>query len=226
MNSFNVFKKVLSVVLCVALIAACFAGCTSAKKTEKGEGQSVSVPADAPNPVVTITMSDKSVMKAELYYDKAPQTVCNFIYLIEHGFYDGVIFHRIVKDFVIQAGDPTYTGGAGLTYTIKGEFSANGIENDLSHEKGVLSMARTAQDMDSASGQFFICASDEQFLDGQYAAFGKLIGQESFATLDKISAAQTDSMDRPVSDIKIATATVDTYGVDYPDPQISSGTLT
>ena len=127
---------------------------------------------------------------------------------------------------MIQGGDPNGTGMGGPGYAIKGEFAQNGFKNDLKHTRGVLSMARTAQDMDSASGQFFICVSDEQFLDGQYAAFGKLIGQESFATLDKISAAQTDSMDRPVSDIKIATATVDTYGVDYPDPQISSGTLT
>ena len=146
------------------------------------------------NPVVTIQMKDGGVMKAELYPDIAPVTVQNFIDLASKGFYNGLIFHRVISGFMIQGGDPQGTGMGGPGYCIKGEFSANGFKNDLKHTRGVLSMAR-AMDPDSAGSQFFIMHEDYPSLDGQYAAFGKLI--EGIEVVDKIASVPTDYNDRP-----------------------------
>lgn len=171
----------------------------------------------AQNPVVTITMKDGDVMKAELYPDMAPNTVNNFISLVRRGFYDGLIFHRVIAGFMIQGGDPEGTGMGGPGYSIPGEFSANRFrQNTLKHTKGVLSMART-MDPDSAGSQFFIMHAAAPHLDGQYAAFGKVT--EGLDVVDRIAQADTDYSDRPMEDQVIASMTVETFGADYPEPQ-------
>ena len=170
----------------------------------------------AQNPVVTITMEDGSVMKAELYPEIAPESVNNFISLIQKKFYDGLIFHRVISGFMIQGGDPEGLGFGGPGYHIKGEFKINGFENNLKHTAGVLSMAR-AQDPDSAGSQFFIMHKDSPFLDGQYAAFGKLI--EGMDVVNAIAAVSTDMRDKPIHDQRMKTVTVETFGVDYPEPK-------
>ena len=170
----------------------------------------------AQNPVVTITMEDGSVMKAELYPEIAPESVNNFISLIQKKFYDGLIFHRVISGFMIQGGDPEGLGFGGPGYHIKGEFKINGFENNLKHTAGVLSMAR-AQDPDSAGSQFFIMHKDSPFLDGQYAAFGKLI--EGMDVVNAIAAVSTDMRDKPIHDQRMKTVTVETFGVDYPEPE-------
>lgn len=157
------------------------------------------------NPIVTIQMKDGGVMKAELYPDIAPITVQNFVDLAAKGFYNGLIFHRVISDFMIQGGDPEGTGMGGPGYSIKGEFSANGVKNDLKHTRGVLSMAR-ASDPDSAGSQFFIMHADYPYLDGQYAAFGKLI--EGIEVVDKIASVRTDYNDRPLEPQQIEFMTV------------------
>ncbi len=168
------------------------------------------------NPIFTITMEDGSVMKGELYPEIAPNTVNNFISLIKKGFYDGLIFHRVIPGFMIQGGDPQGIGIGGPGYSIKGEFTDNGFKNDLKHEPGVLSMAR-AMDPDSAGSQFFLMHKTSPHLDGQYAAFGKVT--EGLEVVDKIANTPTDYNDRPYETQKIATITVDTLGVDYPEPE-------
>ena len=168
------------------------------------------------NPVVTIKMQDGGIMTAELYPEVAPNTVNNFISLVKKGFYDGLIFHRVISGFMIQGGDPEGTGMGGPDYTIKGEFAANGFRNELKHDRGVLSMAR-AQHPDSAGSQFFIMHADGHFLDGQYAAFGKLTSGED--VLDRIAAVRTNFSDRPRQEQKMVSVTVDTFGVDYPEPE-------
>lgn len=168
------------------------------------------------NPIVTITMENGDVMTAELYPDIAPNTVRNFISLIRKGFYDGVIFHRVIPGFMIQGGDPTGTGTGGPGYSIRGEFSANGFRNDLAHTEGVLSMAR-AMHPDSAGSQFFIMHRTSPHLDGQYAAFGKVT--EGLDVVDRIAQTRTDRQDRPLAEQRIRTMTVDTQGVDYPEPE-------
>ena len=147
------------------------------------------------NPIITIQMKDGGVMKAELYPEIAPATVENFVGLAAKGFYNGLIFHRVIPGFMIQGGDPEGTGMGGPGYTIKGEFSANGFRNDLKHTRGVLSMAR-AMDPDSAGSQFFIMHEDSPHLDGQYAAFGKVI--EGIEVVDEIASVRTDYNDRPL----------------------------
>ena len=169
----------------------------------------------AQNPIVTITMEDGSVMKAELYPEIAPQSVYNFISLIQKKFYDGLIFHRVISGFMIQGGDPEGIGIGGPGYHIKGEFKINGFENDLKHTEGVLSMAR-AQNPDSAGSQFFIMHKDSPFLDGQYAAFGKLI--EGMDVVNAIAEVQTDYADKPLKPQRMQTVTVVTFGVDSPEP--------
>ena len=169
----------------------------------------------AQNPIVTITMEDGSVMKAELYPEIAPQSVYNFISLIQKKFYDGLIFHRVISGFMIQGGDPEGIGVGGPGYHIKGEFNINGFKNDLKHTEGVLSMAR-AQDYDSAGSQFFIMHKDSPFLDGQYAAFGKLI--EGMDVVNAIAEVQTDYVDKPLKPQKMKTVTVETFGETYPEP--------
>ena len=168
------------------------------------------------NPLATILMEDGKKMTAELYPDKAPNTVRNFISLAGQGFYDGLTFHRIIPGFMIQGGDPDGTGTGGPGYSIKGEFSQNGFQNGLIHERGVLSMART-MDPDSAGSQFFIMVADAPHLDGGYAAFGKVI--EGMETADAIVSAKRDWNDRPKKDQKMKKVTVDTQGVDYPAPE-------
>ena len=168
------------------------------------------------NPIVTIEMEDGGVMKAELYPDIAPNTVNNFISLVQSGFYDGTIFHRVIPGFMIQGGDPEGSGMGGPGYCIKGEFSQNGFQNDLIHTRGVLSMART-MDPDSAGSQFFIMVDDAPHLDGSYAAFGKVI--EGLDTADTIVGAKRDYSDRPKKDQRMKKVTVDTQGVDYPAPE-------
>ena len=166
----------------------------------------------AQNPVATIEMADGGVITLELYPDVAPNTVANFIELANSGFYDGLIFHRVISGFMIQGGDPQGIGIGGPGYSIKGEFAANGFENDLSHERGVISMAR-ANAPDSAGSQFFIMHQDGTFLDGQYAAFGRVTS--GIEVVDQIAATQTDANDRPVEDQRIKTIRVETWGVDY-----------
>lgn len=167
------------------------------------------------NPIVTITMASGGVIKGELRPDVAPNTVNNFISLVKKGFYDGLIFHRVIPDFMIQGGDPTGTGMGGPGYSIRGEFSRNGHNNPLEHRKGVFSMARS-QSPDSAGSQFFITVADTPFLDGQYATFGVVIeGQEE---ADRISLVERDRSDRPLQEEKIVSITVDTFGEEYPEP--------
>ena len=170
----------------------------------------------AQNPIVTITMENGDVMKAELYPEIAPTSVNNFISLINKNFYDGLIFHRVIRGFMIQGGCPNGIGTGGPGYSIKGEFAYNGFANDLKHTKGVLSMAR-AMHPDSAGSQFFIMHETSPHLDGQYAAFGKVI--EGLDIVDKIASEPTDYRDRPLGDQKIASMTVETFGVDYPEPE-------
>lgn len=169
------------------------------------------------NPIVTITMENGGVIKAELYPQIAPNTVNNFIDLINKNFYDGVIFHRVIPGFMIQGGDPDGTGMGGPGYSIKGEFSRNGFKNELKHERGVLSMART-MDPNSAGSQFFIMVKNSPHLDDQYASFGKVI--EGIEVADEIVNAKRDWNDRPYEDQKIKTMTVDTFGVTYDAPEI------
>ena len=166
-------------------------------------------------PIVTITMENGDVMKAELYPEIAPVSVNNFISLIKKGYYDGLIFHRVIRGFMIQGGCPSGTGTGGPGYHIKGEFSANGFENNLNHTEGVLSMAR-AMDPDSAGSQFFIMHKTSPHLDGSYAAFGKIT--EGMDIVNKIAESPTDYMDRPMSTQKIKSITVDCFDVEYPEP--------
>ena len=168
------------------------------------------------NPIVTITMENGDVMKAELYPDIAPNTVNNFISLIKKGFYDGIIFHRVIKGFMIQGGDPQGIGIGGPGYSIKGEFSQNGFTNHLKHEPGVLSMAR-AMHPDSAGSQFFIMHKNSPHLDGAYAAFGKVI--EGMDIVNKIAETATDYSDRPLEKQVMKSVTVDTNGVEYATPE-------
>ena len=158
------------------------------------------------NPIVTIKMKEGGVIKAELYPEIAPISVDNFVKLVKQGFYDGLIFHRVIKGFMIQGGCPNGNGMGGPGYTIKGEFSANGVKNDLKHERGVLSMAR-AMDPNSAGSQFFIMHEDASYLDGQYAAFGKVI--EGMDVVDGIADQRTDYSDKPIADQVIESMTVE-----------------
>ena len=171
--------------------------------------------AEKQHPVVTITMEDGGVIRAELYPEIAPNTVNNFISLIKKGYYNGIIFHRVIPGFMIQGGDPTGTGMGGPGYQIRGEFLQNGFRNDLKHTAGVLSMART-MDPDSAGSQFFIMHDDAPYLDGQYAAFGKVT--EGMDVVDRIANAKRNASDKPMEDQKIKTMTVDTFGEEYPEP--------
>lgn len=167
------------------------------------------------NPIVTIEVKNAGTMKLELYPEIAPNTVRNFISLVNDGFYDGVIFHRVIPGFMIQGGDPTGTGMGGADYTIKGEFAGNGIENELKHKRGIVSMAR-ANDPDSASSQFFIMVEDADYLDGQYAAFGRVT--EGMAVADKIVSEITDFQDKPVQEQVMTRVTVETFGEEYAKP--------
>lgn len=168
------------------------------------------------NPIVTIEMENGGIIKAELFPEIAPNTVNNFISLIKKGFYDGLIFHRVIEGFMIQGGCPKGIGTGDPGYSIKGEFSGNGFQNDLKHERGVLSMAR-AYDPDSAGSQFFIMHQDSPHLDGQYASFGKVF--EGLDVVDAIASTPTSYNDRPYENQKMKKVSVETFGVDYPEPE-------
>ncbi len=170
----------------------------------------------AQNPVVTFEMEDGSIIKAELYPEVAPNTVNNFISLVKKGYYDGLIFHRVIEGFMIQGGCPDGTGMGGPGYSIKGEFTQNRFKNDLKHSAGVLSMARTMMP-NSAGSQFFIMHKDAPHLDGAYAAFGKVT--EGMDVVDKIAETDTDYRDKPIVPQVMKTVTVETFGVDYPEPE-------
>ena len=169
------------------------------------------------NPIVTIEMEDGGIIRAELYPEIAPNTVRNFISLVKKGFYDGVIFHRVIPGFMIQGGDPTGTGMGGPGYSIEGEFTSNGFQNDLKHTRGVLSMAR-AMDPNSAGSQFFIMHADAPHLDGDYAAFGHVV--EGMDVVDAIARTPRSMFnDKPTHEQKMKTVTVETFGVEYPEPE-------
>ena len=170
----------------------------------------------AQNPIVTFELENGGVIKAELYPEIAPNSVNNFISLVKKGFYDGLIFHRVIPGFMIQGGCPEGSGMGGPGYAIKGEFSQNMFQNNLKHDRGVLSMARSMRP-NSAGSQFFIMVEKAPHLDGQYAAFGKVI--EGMDAADKIVSADRDWNDRPLQDQKMAKVTVDTFGVEYPEPE-------
>ena len=191
-------KKTLAFLLCLLLLpVAAFA-----EEAEEND-----------NPIVTIAMADGGVIVVELYPEIAPNTVANFVELASSGFYDGLTFHRVISGFMIQGGDPAGNGTGGPGYSIFGEFAANGFDNPLSHERGVISMARRAQPLDSAGSQFFIMHADAPYLDGNYAAFGRVI--EGMDVVDQIAAVQTGANDRPVEDVMIQSITVDAKGVEY-----------
>ncbi|WP_313344796.1 peptidylprolyl isomerase [Sedimentibacter sp.] len=167
-------------------------------------------------PIVTFEFENGDIIKAELYPEIAPNTVRNFISLINKNYYDGIIFHRVINGFMIQGGDPNGTGTGGPGYSIKGEFTSNGFKNDLKHDAGILSMAR-AMNPNSAGSQFFIMHKKSPHLDGQYAAFGKVM--EGLDIVDKIANTETDYRDKPVNDVKLKKVTVDTFGETYEEPE-------
>lgn len=202
-------KRLLCIALCLILLGTM--GCTFGEKNKTEEETMHSE-----YPIATITMKDGVVIKLELYPKIAPESVKNFISLANSKFYDGLIFHRVISGFMIQGGCPKGNGTGGPGYNIKGEFSANGVDNSLSHERGVISMAR-AMAYDSAGSQFFICHADSQFLDGQYAAFGKVI--EGMDVVDAIASVKTNSQDKPLQDQVIDSIRVDTFGVEYGEPE-------
>ena len=197
-------KKIVLILSMTALLVGC------------GPQESVSQPEqELPDTInAAITLENGGVIELELYPNIAPQSVCNFAYLARQGFYDGLIFHRVIEGFMIQGGDPEGSGMGGPGYGIKGEFSANGVENPLSHERGVISMARS-NDPDSGGSQFFIVHQDNDFLDGSYAAFGKVT--KGMEYVDEIAETPTDESDRPLEEVRIKTITID--GPDLPEPE-------
>lgn len=207
-------SAVLLVMLCLVMVFA--AGCGN-KPTNNNTEPTEGVPsATASHPVVTIEMQDGGIIKAELYPEVAPNTVNNFISLIQKGFYDGTIFHRVIPDFMIQGGDPEGTGTGGPGYSIAGEFTANGFTNNLLHTEGILSMARS-QAVDTAGSQFFIMDAAYPSLDGLYAAFGKVT--EGMDVVKSIVSLKTGISDRPEEPPVMKKVTVDTLGVTYPEPE-------
>lgn len=227
-------KKVqkLSMLLCLLTVIFVILGCGIQTNNSESQGStknsqtapnSTSSSAPVPttnnknNPVVTITMADGGVIKAELYPNIAPNTVKNFISLVKKGFYNGLTFHRVIPGFMIQGGDPSGNGSGGPGYSIKGEFTNNGFKNDLKHTRGVLSMART-DDPNSAGSQFFIMVAAAPSLDGNYAAFGKVTS--GMDEVDKIVNTQRDQADKPLQNQVMKSVTVDTFGVNYGDPEV------
>lgn len=198
------YMSILAVVVVAAVLALIQAGPVFAEEVV------------AKNPLVTMDVGELGVIKIELYPDIAPNTVNNFIALVKQGYYDGVIFHRVIPGFMIQGGDPTGTGSGGPGHSIKGEFSQNGFPNSLKHKRGVISMART-NIPDSAGSQFFLMVADSPHLDGAYAAFGQVV--EGIEVADQIVSAQRDRMDKPLEEQVIQTMTVETYEVTYPEPE-------
>lgn len=207
-------NKGFSFVFALLAVVLILTGCKASKESEKNEDYSSKV---KENPIVTITMNNDKKIVIELEPSTAPNTVANFISLAKKGFYDGLIFHRVIPDFMIQVGDPSGNGTGGPDYSIEGEFSKNGFKNDLKHERGVISMARS-DDPNSAGSQFFIMVKEASHLDGDYAAFGKVI--EGMETVDAIAAAERDSADKPLKDQQMKKVEVDTKGFDYPAPKV------
>lgn len=198
------------------LMAAIMSGCgTQSENAGESSSEKREDYSSPDNPIVTITMEDEEKVLVELYPSVAPNTVANFITLAEKGFYDGLVFHRVIPDFMIQGGDPDGNGGGGPGYTIKGEFTENGFLNNLRHERGVISMARK-NDPNSAGSQFFIMVKESPHLDKKYAAFGKVI--EGMETVDEIVSTKRDGADKPLEDQKMKSVEVDTKGKDFPEP--------
>ncbi len=213
-----------TIVLLLAALTLCSLACAgkapAAEKTNEETAKTIDLKED-PNvdkthPIAVITMQDGGVIQMELYPETAPESVKNFISLANSGFYDGLIFHRVIMGFMIQGGDPKGTGAGGPGYCIKGEFAVNGVQNDISHVRGVVSMARKSRPYDSAGSQFFIVHEDSTFLDGQYAAFGRVIS--GMDVVDRIAKTTTDSKDKPYKDQVMASVRVETWGVDYGEP--------
>ncbi|MDU4883172.1 peptidylprolyl isomerase [uncultured Clostridium sp.] len=214
----KVFKKG-AVLVGISAMLISLVGCTNNNTSSQKNDEEIETTVESTGelPIATIKIKDFGTIKAELYPDKAPNTVNNFISLANSGFYDGLIFHRVIKGFMNQGGDPDGVGTGGPGYSIKGEFSNNGYtNNDLKHTAGVLSMAR-ANDPDSAGSQFFIMAEEASYLDGDYAAFGKVI--EGMDVVNDINSVQTNSNDKPLKDVVIESITVDTKGIDYKEPE-------
>ena len=199
-------KRFLTLVLLGAVLVS-LAAC--------GKEEEAPLYSEIPYPTVTITMADGQVMRLELYPACAPNTVANFVNLCESGFYNGLTFHRVVLGYMIQGGDPNGDGTGDAGYTIAGEFAENGFDNPLSHERGVISMARYESDMDSASSQFFLMQYNYPVLDGKYAAFGRIVDEESLAVLDSIASTAVDAYYAPLFSQMIASITVDTHGYQY-----------
>lgn len=213
-------RKSLVVVFMLTLILTILSACGNKESTDDAEnvGTNTDYASEVTeNPIVTITMETDEKIIIELEPKIAPNTVANFISLVEDGFYDGLIFHRVIPGFMIQGGDPDGTGMGGPDYSIKGEFSSNGFENAMTHEPGVLSMART-NEPDSAGSQFFIMVEQATHLDGDYAAFGKVI--EGMDVVEKIVAVERDGGDKPLEDQVMKKVEVDTKGFDYPKPVV------
>lgn len=223
-------KKMLAILFVIASLVLIVSGCggeetqeenvteNTANETNDSNESTTGYPAGVEeNPVVTITMENGNEIVVELYPETAPNTVANFISLVEDGFYDGLIFHRVIPGFMIQGGDPDGNGTGGPGYAIAGEFASNGYEtNTLTHERGVISMARSGHP-DSAGSQFFIMAEESTHLDGEYAAFGKVI--EGIEAVDTIVSVERDSKDKPLEDQTMKSVTVDTKGYPYPEPK-------
>lgn len=211
-------KRSLSLLLALVLLVSLTAltGCKSNDSKTPTQSITAYTLKNEKDPVATITMENGGVITVELYPDVAPNTVANFITLANQGFYDGLIFHRVIRGFMIQGGCPDGTGMGGPGYSIKGEFAQNGIANNLAHTPGVLSMAR-AMHPNSGGSQFFIMHKAAPHLDGSYAAFGKVI--EGMDVVNKIAETETDFRDRPLDDQQIKSMTVETFGVDYPEPE-------
>ena len=211
------YKIIFSFVLITLIFTLTGCGTQGENVTNESEKTSNYASSVTEKPIVTITMENDEKILIELDPAVAPNTVANFVSLVEKGFYDGVIFHRVIPDFMIQGGDPEGNGTGGADYTIKGEFSENGFENNLKHDRGVISMARS-NDPNSASSQFFIMVKESTHLDGKYAAFGKVI--EGMEVVDDIVSVERDGSDKPLKDQTMKSVTVDTKGFDYPDPEV------
>jgi peptidyl-prolyl cis-trans isomerase B (cyclophilin B) len=211
------YKIIFSFVLITLIFTLIGCGTQGENVTNESEKTSNYASSVTEKPIVTITMENEEKILIELDPAVAPNTVANFVSLVEKGFYDGVIFHRVIPDFMIQGGDPEGNGTGGAEYTIKGEFSENGFENNLKHDRGVISMARS-NDPNSASSQFFIMVKESTHLDGKYAAFGKVI--EGMEVVDDIVSVERDGSDKPLEDQTMKSVTVDTKGFDYPDPEV------
>ena len=221
MKSMKGKLKFITILAISTVLSISIVGCINSKSNEKVKEDNTKKQTEEKIdekdlPEVTIKVKDYGTMKGVLYPNKAPNTVNNFIALANSGFYDNLTFHRVIKDFMIQGGDPEGTGTGGPGYSIKGEFSSNGFDNDLKHTEGVLSMAR-ARDKDSGGSQFFIMTKDSPHLDGDYAAFGKIT--EGLDVLHKIEDVKTDSNDKPLNEVKIESIKVDTKGKEYKEPE-------